>query len=29
MHACLLMSRARTRCVRIEERILRIGFGIK
>ena len=28
-HACPPMSRARTRCTRIEERTLRIGFGIK
>jgi len=28
-HACPPMGRARTRCARIEERTLRIGFGIK
>ncbi len=28
-HACPPISRARTRCSRIEERTLRIGFGIK
>src|SRR5215813_14833843 len=28
-HACPPMSRARTRCARIEERTLSIGLGIK